>query len=76
LPPALRGQLQASNLYAIRTELHEVLARAWDALGASDSAAAHYAVVARTWSAGDAAFKARTASAQARASALRNQRAP
>ena len=76
LQPALRGQLQASNLYVIRTELHEVLARAWDALGASDSAAAHYTVVARTWSAGDAAFKARAASAQARASALRNQRAP
>ncbi|HSQ29771.1 MAG TPA: hypothetical protein VLN49_07975 [Gemmatimonadaceae bacterium] len=43
LQPALRGPLDASNLYVTCTELHELLAQAWDAAGARDSAAAHYA---------------------------------
>ncbi|HET9271949.1 MAG TPA: hypothetical protein VFO31_27410, partial [Vicinamibacterales bacterium] len=71
LQPALRGPLQASNLYVIRSELHEMLARAWDAAGARDSALAHYDLVARAWSEADAMYKARSAAAQSRAAALR-----
>jgi DNA-binding SARP family transcriptional activator/predicted Zn-dependent protease len=71
LQPALRGPLQASNLYVIRIELHELLARAWDAAGARDSALAHYDLVARAWSDADAMYKARSAAAQSRAAALR-----
>ncbi|HEX6750309.1 MAG TPA: BTAD domain-containing putative transcriptional regulator [Longimicrobium sp.] len=47
LQPALRGSLEASNLYVNRTEVHALLARAWQAAGSADSAAAHQAVVAR-----------------------------
>ena len=71
LQPALRGPLQASNLYVIRIELHEMLARAWDAAGARDSAVAHYDLVARAWSEGDAMYKARSVAAQSRAAVLR-----
>ena len=53
----LRGSLEASNLYVSRTELHEW--RAWDALGARDSAAA------------DAGLGGRVAAARARVAALR-----
>ena len=73
LQPALRGSIEGSNLYVIRTELHEALARAWDAVGARDSAIAHYDLVAQRWSAGDPAFKARAATARSRADALRVQ---
>ncbi len=47
LQPALRGSLEASNLYVNRTDVHALLARAWQAAGRPDSAAAHQAVVAR-----------------------------
>lgn len=67
LQPALRGSIEAQNLYVNRIELHELLARAWDAAGRPDSAAAHYRVVARAWAAGDPAFRARSETARARA---------
>lgn len=70
LQPAFRGPLDNSNLYMSRTELHELLARAWEAAGAKDSAAAHYAVVARTWSSGDPPFRARADTARRRLTAL------
>ena len=70
LQPVLRGPLDASNLDLNRIELQELLAQAWDSAGRADSAAAHYLVVARTWAAGDASFKARAELARARASAL------
>ncbi len=41
LQPALRGPLEASNLYVTHRELHELLARAFAAAGVRDSAAAH-----------------------------------
>jgi hypothetical protein len=69
LQPALRGSIEAQNLYVNRIELHELLARAWDAAGRSDSAAAHYRVVARAWEAGDPAFRARSDAARARVGA-------
>jgi tetratricopeptide (TPR) repeat protein len=33
LQPALRGSVEASNLYVTRTEIHELLADAWEAAG-------------------------------------------
>ena len=71
LQPALRGSLQASNLYVSRIEVHEALAQAWDSAGGRDSAVAHYQIVARAWAAGDPPFKARAAAATSRAAALR-----
>jgi lipopolysaccharide biosynthesis regulator YciM len=70
LQPALRGEVEASNLYVSRTELHELLAKAWDEAGRADSASAHYAIVAKTWAAGDAPFRARADAARARSAAL------
>ena len=68
---ALRGPLDASNLYVNRTELHELLAQAWDSAGTKDSAAAHYGQVARSWSDADAPFAARARAARSRMDALR-----
>ena len=65
LQPALRGEIDASNLYITRTELHELLARAFDAAGKRDSAAAHYRSVVRAWQKADPAYHARRDSAQA-----------
>ena len=42
-----------------------MLARSFEAAGIPDSAAAHYAVVARSWQNGDAPFRRRAASAEA-----------
>jgi DNA-binding SARP family transcriptional activator len=65
LQPALRGNLEASNYYITRTELHELLARAFAALHAPDSAASHYQIVATNWQYGDPPFRARAAAARA-----------
>jgi len=70
LSPSLRGAIEAQNLYVSRIELHELLAQAWDSAGQRDSAAAHYNIVARAWSAADPAFKARADRCRERASAL------
>jgi tetratricopeptide (TPR) repeat protein len=56
---ALNGQLESNNYYVTRTALHELLAQAFDAGGARDSAAAHYVQVAAAWAHGDPAFKQR-----------------
>jgi tetratricopeptide (TPR) repeat protein len=69
LQPALRGSLEASNLYMSRTELHELLAQAWDAANGRDSAAAHYRVVADSWEHADALLQPRRARAAARLAA-------
>lgn len=71
LRSAFHGSLDASNLYVTRTELHELQARAFEAAGQPDSAAAHYRVVTDSWSAGDAPFRARADSARNRLRALR-----
>ena len=42
LQPAFRGSLQGSNLYITHTELHEVIAQAFEQAGQPDSAAVHY----------------------------------
>ena len=72
LQPALRGALDASNLYVSRTELHERLAQAWDAAGNADSAAVHYAWVAKAWSSPDPSLAGRAAAARARLVALKH----
>jgi hypothetical protein len=70
LQAALRAGVEASALYVSRTELHELLARSWEAAGRGDSAAAHFAITARVWSVGDPPYGARSAVAAARAVAL------
>ena len=57
--PALRGEVDAANLYVTRTELHELLAQAYDRAGVTDSAAVHYRAVVRAWANADEAFHAR-----------------
>ena len=72
LQPALRGGLDGSNLYVSRTEIHDLLAHAFDAAGAPDSSAAHYAVVADAWAAADPSLQRRAEWARAhRSRALR-----
>jgi predicted Zn-dependent protease len=73
LQPALRGSLDASNLYVSRTELHERLAQAWDAVGNADSAAVHYAWVMKAWSAPDPSLAPRAAAARTRLAALKHR---
>jgi tetratricopeptide (TPR) repeat protein len=65
--PALRGALDASNLYITRTELHELLAKAWEAAGNADSARAHWRAVERAWRGADPQFHARYEVAKAKA---------
>ena len=72
--PALRGSLEASNLYVSRTELHELLAQAWDAANGRDSAVAHYRVVADWWKRPDPVLQPRRARAEERLSALSPRR--
>jgi DNA-binding SARP family transcriptional activator len=63
--PALRGEVDASNLYVTRTELHELLAQAYAQAGEPDSAAAHYRVVVRSWANADPEFRGRREAARA-----------
>jgi DNA-binding SARP family transcriptional activator/TolB-like protein len=70
LAPALRGPLDASNLYASRTEIEEGLARAFDGAGRADSAIVYYRRVSDAWSAGDEPFRARSGAARRRAASL------
>jgi hypothetical protein len=50
---ALHGGIEGSCLYITRTELHEMIARLFDANNQRDSAAAHYAIVERSWRSAD-----------------------
>jgi DNA-binding SARP family transcriptional activator/tetratricopeptide (TPR) repeat protein len=59
LRSALRGPLEASNLYVTRTELHEALAQAFAAAGQRDSAAVHYRRVVQSWAHADPLFHER-----------------
>jgi tetratricopeptide (TPR) repeat protein len=59
LQPAFRGPLDASNLYVTHTELHEMLARAFDAAGERDSAVTHYRWVVAAWRNADPEFRPR-----------------
>jgi tetratricopeptide (TPR) repeat protein len=66
LQPALRGDLDASNLYVTRTEIHELLAMAWERAGRADSAGAHWGAVEGAWRHADPQFRARYEFARAR----------
>lgn len=72
LQAALRGPVESSNFYVTRTELHELLARTFMSLDATDSAVAHFDIVARSWQYGDAPFRARAAAAASESSRLRH----
>jgi len=64
LQAALRGDLQSSNLWVTRTELHELLARAFAGLGRTDSAQVHWRAVAGAWRGADPVVRARWAEAE------------
>jgi tetratricopeptide (TPR) repeat protein len=59
LEAALRGGWDGPNLYVTRTELHELLARAFEASGRRDSAAVHFALVEQSWRNADQSFAPR-----------------
>ena len=50
---ALHGDIDGSNLYMTRTDLHELLAQAFERMGARDSAAFHYRTVLNAWKRAD-----------------------
>jgi tetratricopeptide (TPR) repeat protein len=61
---ALHGDVDGPNLYVSRTELHELIAQAFDRLAMRDSAAVHYRAVVTAWASADPAFRARRDSAR------------
>ena len=63
---ALHGELDGSSLYMSRTELHELLAQAFDQAGMRDSAAVHYRAVVKAWERADPMFHMRRERARAR----------
>ena len=70
LQSALHGPLDGSNLYVTRTELHELLARAHEAGGRADSAAAHYRTVLAAWRNADPLLHSRRNAVRERLAAL------
>ena len=56
---ALHGGIEGPGLYVTRTELHELLAKLFDANHQRDSAAVHYAAVERAWRSADPEFRPR-----------------
>ena len=66
LQAALRGGIEGAGFYITRTELHEMLARLFDANQQRDSAAAHYAVVERAWRGADPFLRPRYEAARRR----------
>jgi hypothetical protein len=70
LQAALRGGLDASNMYVTRSELHEALGRAWEAAGRRDSAIVHYRWAAAAWRHGEPAFQQRSRALDERIAAL------
>jgi tetratricopeptide (TPR) repeat protein len=71
LQPALRGGVDGANSYVTHTELHEALARAFEAAGQADSAAAHWNAVERAWRDADPVFAERYYYAAVRATGSR-----
>ena len=63
---ALRGGIEGAGFYVTRTELHELLARLFDADHQRDSATAHYAIVERAWRSADPFLKPRYEAARQR----------
>jgi serine/threonine protein kinase/tetratricopeptide (TPR) repeat protein len=71
LQPALHS-IEGAGLYVTRTELEELLARAWDAAGSRDSALVHYRAVITTWQRADPALRERVQHVRTRVAALEN----
>ena len=65
LEPALRGDVDAANLYITRPDLHELTAQAYDRLGEPDRAAVHYRAIVRAWANADETFHSRRQAARA-----------
>ena len=74
LVSALAGPTSAMGLYATRTELLEMLGRAYERNGQPDSAIAQYQRVSHAWNKADHAFKARHAAIDDRIAALMRPR--
>jgi len=70
LRPVLRGPIQSSNLYVTQTEIHEMLAKAFETAGAPDSARVHYRRVAAAWRDSDARFRERAQTALRKSGSL------
>jgi len=70
LREALGGSSDGPGFYLTRTEVHDWLARAFEAAGLPDSAAAHYRLVAQAWENGDPPYRARAAAARHKLQAL------
>lgn len=62
---ALHGDIDGSNLYMTRTDLHELLAQSFDRTNARDSAAVHYRAVVGAWATADPLYHARRERARA-----------
>jgi predicted Zn-dependent protease len=62
---ALHGGIDGGNLYVTRTDLHELLAQAFDRIGNRDSAAIHYRAVDRAWKRADPRYHGRREVARA-----------
>jgi hypothetical protein len=62
---ALHGGIDGSNLYVTRTELHELLAQAFDRIGNNDSTAFHYRAVVNAWRRADPRYRPRLEVARA-----------
>jgi hypothetical protein len=62
---ALHGDIDGSNLYVTRTDLHELLAQAFDRLTMRDSAAVHYRAVVKAWIRADPLYHTRRDRARA-----------
>jgi predicted Zn-dependent protease len=74
MQPAVRGTIEGSNLYVTTIELRELLAEAWDAAGAPDSALVHYRAVLQAWTRPDPVLAARVDAVRARVVALESAR--
>jgi DNA-binding SARP family transcriptional activator len=59
LRPAIHGGVDGSNTYTSRTELHEVMALAFEQAGQADSARAHWRAVEAAWRGADPQFRER-----------------
>lgn len=74
-PPALNSPtLESGSLYVTWTDLHEQIARAFDDLRMTDSAATHYRYVAKALERSDDGAKPRYEAASRRLAAMDGQR--
>jgi DNA-binding SARP family transcriptional activator/TolB-like protein len=79
VPPlraALRGPMDGANFAVTRTDLHEMLARAFDAAGVGDSAAAHWRPVVAAWAHADPELHERRRYAEGRLRAAERSAPP